>query len=353
MRVGTDSSKFPGAAEHGAAWTFERAAALGLDGVFLRSPWELSATLDTGEMREAMQVADAHDLYVQVGIGKVNPFTAPELPQVRDVGDGDYLRGLTRLVETVTALGVHDLWAATCNYQFRYRSILACDRFRTDVTWTGQLAATARVLDLLAPVLRAHDAHLDLETHEEITSREVVALVERAGPDAYGITFDTANVVVRGEDPVAAARRVAPYVRATHARDVALHRTADGIGRFLLPVGDGVLDWPTIVRVLLDANPDLPVSIEGVVRSRAEMPLWVDDPRWAAADPGMDPDEVDVLRRLTGTYEERALAGTAPTLDELRAPVDDAAALDFVVRSAAALRAYAPATVGTMGTVDA
>ncbi|GMA24124.1 hypothetical protein GCM10025864_18830 [Luteimicrobium album] len=80
MRVGTDSSKFPGAAEHGAAWTFDRAHELGLDGVFLRTPWELSPTLDRGQMAEAVAHARDLGLYVQVGIGKVNPFTAPELP---------------------------------------------------------------------------------------------------------------------------------------------------------------------------------------------------------------------------------------------------------------------------------
>ncbi|GAA4844536.1 sugar phosphate isomerase/epimerase [Luteimicrobium xylanilyticum] len=309
--------------------------------MFLRSPWELSSTLDVGEMREALAVAAGLGLYVQVGIGKVDPFTAPELPQIRDHGDGDYVRGLVRLVGTLTDLGITDLWAATCNYQFRYRSILACDRFRTDVSWPDQLVATSRVLDLLAPALRANGAHLDLETHEEITSREVVALVEGAGPDAFGITFDTANVLVRGEDPVAAARRVAPYVRATHARDVALHTTENGIGRFLLPVGEGVLDWPAIVGALLDANPDLPVSVEGVTTSRAEMTLWVDDARWYESDPGLDPVELARVRELTAAYEARARTGDAPTLDQLRSPLDEAESLAFVLDSARALRGFA------------
>ena len=145
---------------------------------------------------------------------------------------------------------------------------------------------------------------------------------------------------MRGEDPVAAARRVAPYVRATHARDVALHTTDDGIGRFLAPVGEGVLDWPTILRTLLDANPELPVSIEGVVGMRAEMPLWVHDERWYD---GVDAAELEQLRRLTAAYESRAAAGEVPGLVALRERLDDEAALDFIVRSAAALRAHAPA----------
>ncbi|GMA24125.1 hypothetical protein GCM10025864_18840 [Luteimicrobium album] len=206
------------------------------------------------------------------------------------------------------------------------------------MTWPAQLAATAKVLRLLAPVLRANDAHLNLETHEEITSREVVRLVEEAGPDAFGVTFDSANVVVRGEDPVAAARRVAPYVRATHLRDVGLWRTADGIGRFLLPVGEGVLDWDAILAVLLVANPSVPLSVEGVIGTRAEMPLWVDDPRWYAADPDLDAHELATLRSMTTAYEERAEAGGALALDELRGPVDDDGALSFVVSSVEELR---------------
>jgi sugar phosphate isomerase/epimerase len=37
-----------------------------------------------------------------------------------------------------------------------------------------------------------------------------VRLVEHIGPEVLGITFDTGNVLARCEDPVAAARRVAP-----------------------------------------------------------------------------------------------------------------------------------------------
>ena len=49
-RVGTDTSKFPGAAELGAIGTLERIAALGLEGAFFRSAFELSPTLDAGEL---------------------------------------------------------------------------------------------------------------------------------------------------------------------------------------------------------------------------------------------------------------------------------------------------------------
>ena len=42
---------------------------------------------------------------------------------------------------------------------------------------------------------------MNLETHEEITSFELVRLVEGVGPDVTGIVFDTANLLLRVEHP--------------------------------------------------------------------------------------------------------------------------------------------------------
>ncbi|MFT4212715.1 MAG: sugar phosphate isomerase/epimerase [Microbacterium sp.] len=338
-KVGSDTSKFAGARERGAFWTLDRMSELGLEGAFFRSPFELSATLDAGELREVVAHARHLGMYVQSGAAKVNPFASPEFPEIRAFGDGDYVLGLERIIRALAAAGITELWTATANYQFRIPGMYACDRFRTDVDWDVQLAATARVLGILAPTLRDAGAHLNLETHEEITSFEVVRLVEDAGPDAFGITFDSANVLVRAEDPVRAAERVAPYVRATHLRDVALCFTEDGIGRLLLPVGEGVLDWDRILPVLIAGNPDLALSIEGLAGgTRAEMSLYIDDPVWQAAHPDLSVSELAEVVRLTRGYEARAAAGEAMSLRELRAHVSAAAAEQFIVRSADALR---------------
>ena len=254
------------------------------------------------------------------------------------LGEGDYLLGLEKIIRALTAVGITELWSATANYQFRIRGLHACDRFRTDVDWHTQLQATAKVLARIAPVLRDTGAHLNIETHEEITSFEAVRLVGDAGPDAFGITFDTANVLVRCEDPVAAARRVAPYVRSTHIRDVALMFTEDGIGRFLAPVGDGVLDWHTILAVLTDANPNLNLSIEGIAGNHGEMPLYIDDPEWQAGHPDLTVTEFAEVIRLTRDYQTRAAAGLVPGLPALRAPITPEQAEQFITRSAAALR---------------
>ena len=99
------------------------------------------------------------------------------------------------------------------------------------MTWEEQLQATERFLKKLAPIARDLGIHMNVETHEEITTWEVVRLVEAVGPDVMGVTFDVANVLQRGEDPVAAAHRVGPYVRQTHLKDFALTFVEEGILR--------------------------------------------------------------------------------------------------------------------------
>jgi sugar phosphate isomerase/epimerase len=337
LRIGVDSTKLADSRGARGEDLLARSAELGLEGVFFRSILELSPTLDPGELDAAMAAARALGQRVEAGAGKVNPFATPEAPAIRALGEGDYLRAMRMMIEAAASAGITELWSATANYQFRLDGLYAFDRFRTDVEWSEQLAATERFLQRLAPILRDAGVHLNLETHEEITTFELVRLVESVGPDVLGITFDTANVLVRGEDPVAAVHRAAPYIRSTHIRDAALLFRPEGVARILQPVGEGVIDWDRLLDPLRDH--DLMLSIEGVVESsRAEMTLQIYDERWQAGHPDLDVREAFEIVRLTTGYEARVAAGVAPGWAELHTPVGDGESLDFILRSAQALR---------------
>lgn len=337
LLVGVDSTKLVDSRGGPAGRFLERSAELGLDGVFFRSILELSPTLEAGELRDVMQTARDLGQRVEAGAGKVNPFATPEAPAIRALGGGDYLYAMRRMIEAAASVGIHELWSATANYQFRLHGLYACDRFRTDVTWAEQLAATARFLHRLAPILRDSGTHLNLETHEEITTFELVRLVEEVGPDVLGITFDSANVLVRSEDPIAAVHRAAPYIRSSHIRDAALLFTAEGIARILRPVGDGVIDWERFLRPLL--GHDLMLSIEGIVESsRGLMTLQLYDERWQAGHPDLSLAEAYEIVRLTADYGARAARGEAAGWNELTSPVGESESLEFILRSAARLR---------------
>ena len=350
--IGLDSSKLTGAIEAGPHWTLERAGELGLEGVFFRSAFELSRTLDPGEMREVADHARERGLYLEAGVATVNPFASPESPEIRVLGDGDYAAGLLRMVEACAAIDVRELWTYAANYKFRIPGVYACDRFRTDVQWLDQLAATTKFVRAISPALEDLGVHLNVETHEEITSFELVRLVERCGPEVLGVTFDTANVLIRGEDPHAAATRLAPYVRATQIRDAGLFHTPDGIARLLVPCGDGVLRWEEILEALGAGAPRLTLSVEGVTRTRAEVALYLYDPVWQASHPDLTVAELSEIVRMTNEYEARAASGNALGLDALREPVSAADSDRFISDSAAHLRRCLD-KIDSLGSADA
>lgn len=338
MKVGVDGRKLPGAANRSALANLDYAAELGMDGVFFRTVLDVTPSLDAGLLRELREHADELGLYLEIGLAKVNPYANAEAPEVRELGGGDYRRGFIRMMESCAAIDCRELWVGTANYKFTLPGYYVFDRFRTDVSWADQLVAIEKFLHSLAPAVRDLDCHLNIETHEEITSFEVVRLVEAVGPDVLGITFDTANVVARAEDPLAAARRVAPYVRMSHVRDVAIFATEYGIGRMLAPCGEGVMDWPTMLGLLAEHNPGLQLSIENS-RDRTVMPMHVYDPTWLAAHPDLSTVELSEIFRLTRDYQDRAAKGELPTAQYLTStPCDEAEQIRFITQTASYLR---------------
>src|SRR5262249_38656568 len=156
---------------------------LGMEGLFFRTVLEMSPTLDPGELREIRALADELGMYLETGLGKVNPYALPEAPKIQAVGDDDTLRVVSRVIGGRARLDGGELWMGTANYKGEYKGYWCYDRFRTDVSWEDQLAATEKFLQKLAPIARDLGVHLNVETHEEITTFECVWLVEAVGSD--------------------------------------------------------------------------------------------------------------------------------------------------------------------------
>ena len=312
VRVGVDGRKLPLAKELGPLRSLDHARELGLEGVFFRTILDMSPTLDSGELRELRGHADELGLYVEAGLGNVNPYALAESPEIRAAGDGDTRLGFERMLRACASIGCTEAWVATASYKSRYRGNLAYDRFRTDVSWSEQLRATESFLSVLAPLARDFDIHLNLETHEEITTFEAVRLVEAVGPDVMGITFDVGNVVQRGESPVRAAERVAPYVRQTHMKDVALAFVADGVQRQQRPCGQGLVDFNTIVPLLARYRPNLHLSIEGPT-SRGVETFEFFNPAWHASHADLTTAELAEFVGLINACQHRFAAASGRT----------------------------------------
>lgn len=202
---------------------------------------------DSGKAREIRKHADSLGLYSHVSVSWPNP--------VLHTVSGDTLaETLTREIETAAQAGWHELHSALGSDQNRYRS--------PDTPWTQQVEASIQLLKNIAPVLRHCRSRINLETHFDTTTFELVEIIEKVGPDICGICLDTANVVLFGEHPLSAAKRAAPYTHLTHIKDAMLYFGPRGLMRQTFPPGRGQIDWPGLLEILAEYEPDLPLSIE-------------------------------------------------------------------------------------------
>jgi len=88
----------------------------------------------------------------------------------------------------------------------------------------------------------------------------MLRLIESVDHQHLRINFDPANVNSAGSDPVEDAKRVAPHIIHTHAKDSA--RTTEGRGFEETVLGEGDVDFPALIRVYREAGYDGWLCIE-------------------------------------------------------------------------------------------
>lgn len=295
---------------------FDRAKAFGFAGMYYKSPQYIAKDLDPGRLKAARQYADELGLYLEFGLGRVNPYNTSEAPEVWLLGGGDYRLSLEKLIAAAAEADCHELIGVTAGWKYNHSGYFHFDRFRTDVSWEDQLQATAKFLKILAPVLRQYGSRVNLETHEEVTSYEILRIVEAVGEDVVGVAFDTANILSRGEDPVAAAKRVAPFCHQTHAKDAILFFSEKGVTRQVKPCGEGIVNWRVILPILYQYNPGLTLTIEDH-KGYQEIDLF--DETWRSFHPDLNLAEMGELIRLARDCETRIQRGEIMKVEEYEA----------------------------------
>ena len=303
--------------------------------------YELSPTLDHGELDDFRQAALDLDMYVEMGVGKINPYMTAELPAVRALGNGDYVAGMVRMIETAAAMGWTTLWTA-CGGVKDFPSPTTPTGTAPEAPWSHQLRATTHLVSTLLPVLRAHRRarwRSRRTRRSPPSSSSASSRNWRTRPSA--ICLDPGNLPARGELPDEGIRRVAPHVVSTQLRDVVLFPAENGVVRYLSPVGDGLVDWTRTLAVLLRHRPDLNLTIEAMGglagpdgRAVRRSALAVRAARLHRRPTAQG------CEHLADQHLRRVRAGDAEPADELdRIDPDHRAAHDrFVARSARHLR---------------
>lgn len=313
-QIGAMCGPVQGIAEGDWLGALDYAERLGLNGVLFATPHAASPGLEHAELADVGAAAGERGLFVETGIGFLGPADDP-----------------TRVLDDLVAAAGAAV-ALGCTQFFAYTRT---ERQRGPLEHRRQLAQIEHTLRAMRPFLKAHGCRLNIKTHEDLSSVEVLRLVQTLGTDVFGVSLDVANLVVRGEDPAAATRRLAPYVHQTHLEDVALYFVASGLRRKLRPCGAGVLDWGDILGTLLHDAPGRHLVLE---QHRGQFDVDIFDPAWFDAEPHVRPPELARLVHAAVTCERRAVDGSGPTLDDLSGVSDPASRADELRRSADHIR---------------
>jgi sugar phosphate isomerase/epimerase len=111
------------------------------------------------------------------------------------------------------------------------------------------LSEAEKLLRTSMPAYEASGVTLALETYEQQSSMDLVALVESVGSGSLGICLDPANCVANLEHPVTVIDRCAPYVVNLHVKDFAFTRRGGWVGFTLegCELGRGLLPYDYMI----------------------------------------------------------------------------------------------------------
>lgn len=138
------------------------------------------------------------------------------------------------------------------NY-LRMADLLGAKVIRSMVTAPDHRPTLAEAETLLKQSMPAYEASsvtVALETYEQLSSTDLVALVESVGSKSLGICLDPANCVANLEHPIAVIDRCAPYVANLHVKDFAFTRRGGWVGFTLegVELGKGLLPYDYMIE---------------------------------------------------------------------------------------------------------
>jgi sugar phosphate isomerase/epimerase len=127
-------------------------------------------------------------------------------------------------------------------------------RFR-DEPHAPQIERLSVMLRQAVKVAEDKNVILAMENHIDFTASEILPLINQVNSKYFGVNFDTGNALRLLEDPVKELKLLAPYIHATHIKDLSPRR--GGSPREWnfwesVPVGKGVVDVVGVMSVLKD-----------------------------------------------------------------------------------------------------
>ena len=156
----------------------------------------------------------------------------------------------------------------------RYEYFDSLEKFR-DYERRGR-----RALERAVAVAEKHRLPIAVENHKDHRNAERVALFESISSEFVGACVDTGNSVALLEDPLETVKALAPWAHSVHLKDQAVQPYKDGFLLGDIPLGEGFLDLPQMVRILRAERPHVHFSLELITRDPLKVPC-LNESYWA------------------------------------------------------------------------
>lgn len=273
--------------------TLDYIKGLGFEGAQFGGIRSLSPSLDTGELKALDDYAKSKGMYIYTSVPPLDPY-------LHGGPYGELKEEIKRQVAAAASVGWKELHTCVNGGDARYSS---------PEPWSEHIDAAIRLLLDLGGALRDCGCRVNIETHGAETTFDILRIIEAVGEDICGVCLDSANTLVNAEDPVLAAKRVAPYTHLTHLKDGLVYFSQNGIMRQGKPPGQGSVDFEQVLPILGEYSPDLPLSIED---HKWLFEAKIYDADWIRANPDLTPYELGQCVRLAWEGWQKIQEGALP-----------------------------------------
>lgn len=119
-----------------------------------------------------------------------------------------------------------------------------------------------------------------IENHKDLQAWQVRQVIEDAGPDFVGSNLDLGNPTYVMENPLSTLEILGPYAITTHVRDTAVYEHPHGAAVQWTALGDGSIDFKTIVARYKELCPKASFQLEIITGRPPQILSYLDPAFW-------------------------------------------------------------------------
>jgi sugar phosphate isomerase/epimerase len=164
------------------------------------------------------------------------------------------------------------------------------------------------VVEKIVPLAEKHKVILAMENHKDRTVDEFVALLKSFSSEYYGSLIDFGNNIALCEESMSVVRKLAPYVKSMHLKDMAVKTYDQGFLLSEVVCGRGFLDVKGMVTLCRRSNPKIHINLEMITGHVLKVPVEA-DVYWATF-PERRATALPAIRNLVNEYASQEMPRT-------------------------------------------